>query len=80
MKRPLAGICTCPEPCRASNPDTSRPFACLRCRRVMRIGDLLTVADTVWLRGNRIALGPLEAEIPNLPPPPEMRGGEEAAC
>lgn len=76
MKRPLAGVCACPLPMPPQRPDTRRPFACLRCRRVMRLGDMLTLADVGWLKDNRMSLGP----FPVLPPPPEQRGGEEAAC
>ena len=58
--RPLAGICACKTPMHCTSPDTRRPFACLMCRQVMRLPDLLTLADIAWLRGKRIELGPIE--------------------
>ena len=72
---PLAAICSCRTPIRPTGVAIyHRPFACLRCRRVMRLPDMVTIADLTWLRKNRIGLGPLEADLPVLPPPPEPPG------
>ena len=58
MNQPPADICACRTPQRT---DTRHPFRCMRCRRVMRLTDLMTVADVSWLLENHIELGPLEA-------------------